>query len=139
MKKILPIILVVVIVGVVCFFGGEKYAQSKVAGNFLGKGNFNGQFGGRQNASSTKNFSGGGMVSGEIISMDTDSVTVKLQNGSSKIVFYSNSTEISKMATGTAADLKVGQTIMTSGTSNSDGSVSAKTIQIRPAFQSPQP
>ena len=135
MKKILPIILAAIIIaGVGCFFGGMKYGQSKIAGGFP-KGNFpqGGAFG---NGTSTRTRGDmGGMVSGEILSSDNSSITVKLQTGGSKIVFYSDVTQISKTTDGSAADLKEGETVMVSGTSNSDGSVSAKTIQIRPALQ----
>ncbi len=138
MKKTLPIILVVIIiVGAGSFFGGIKYGQSKVTNGFPG-GNFSGEMptGGFGNGTSTRDrVNAGEMVSGEIISSDSGSITVELQSGGSKIVFYSGSTEISKSVSGTASDLSAGKTVMVSGTTNQDGSVTAKSIQLRPAIQ----
>jgi hypothetical protein len=141
MKKIIPIILVAVIAGGVSFFGGMKYGQSKITSQFPGAGNFFGEISGSrgQNASSTRGFGGGSMISGEIISKDGSSVTVKLQNGGSKIIFYSDTTEISKTTSGATADLKEGETIIISGATSQDGSVTAKTIQIRPDSLAPKP
>ena len=59
------------------------------------------------------------------MSKDAQSVTVKLSDGSTKIVFYSASTTVSKSATGTAADLTAGTGVIVTGTTNPDGSVTA--------------
>ncbi len=133
MKKFLSIILVAVVVGGVCFFGGMKYAQSKVASNFPGGGNFNGQMptGGTQNASSTRGSGGGGMVSGEVIAKDAQSLILKIQDGGSRIVFFSSSTTVSKIVEGSLRDIEIGKQIMVTGKQNSDGSYTAQTIQER--------
>jgi len=73
------------------------------------------------------------LVMGEIIAKDEQTVTVKLSDGGSKIVFFSDTTQIDKFAAGTLADLEIGMTIIANGTANQDGSVVAKTIQLRPA------
>ena len=72
------------------------------------------------------------MISGEIISKDEQSITVKLPDNGSKIVFFSDSTEITKSVSGSQEDLKEGEQIMTSGEENSEGIYSAKMIQLRP-------
>jgi hypothetical protein len=82
-------------------------------------------------------------VSGEIISKDDKSITVKLMGGNpdnpasgsqsgSKIIFFDQNTAISKMAAGSISDLAAGTQISITGTTNPDGSVIAQTISIRP-------
>jgi len=75
---------------------------------------------------------GAGFLSGEVIAKDEKSLTLKLPDGSTKIVFLSSSTQISKAAEGTIDDIKIGKEIMVSGEQNSDGSYTAKTIQLSP-------
>ena len=77
----------------------------------------------------------GGMlrpVVGEILSKDDKSVTVKLQDGSSKLVMLSSSTVINKAEKVDAGALIVGETVRVFGTTNSDGSVTAQDIQLNP-------
>lgn len=133
MKKILPIIIVALIVGGGAFYGGMKYGQSSSPASQRQNGGFAnfapGQAGTNGSGSSTR----GGFTNGEIIAKDDTSITVKLQDGSTKIIFYSASTNIGEIASGTNADLGVGKTVMATGTTNSDGSITATSIQLRPA------
>lgn len=71
-------------------------------------------------------------VVGEIISKDEKTLTVKLTDGSSKIVVFSNDTSITKDIDATKQDLKVGETVRIFGTTNSDGSVTGTNIKINP-------
>lgn len=136
MKKTLPLIIVlIVVVAGLSFYGGMKYGSSKVGTTRNGLLNFNNlsdaerqQF--QQRAAANRGF-GVNFISGEIINKDDTSLTVKLRDGGSKIVFYSNSTEIGKIATGTSADLVVGTSVTVNGKSEQDGSLAAETIQIR--------
>jgi hypothetical protein len=141
MKKILPVfIAIVIIVGGGAFYGGMKYAESK--GDSAARNGFpnfgklspeEGQrFAGGPGGPGGK-ISGTNFTSGEIISADDKSVTVKLPDGGSKIIFFSDSTKITKSTEGNAEDLKVGENIMANGTANQDGSITAETIQLRPA------
>lgn len=91
MNKALIIILVAAVVGG-AFYGGIKYSESKQSTNFA-PDNFRnlspeerqqrfqgiGPVGNRQ--------AGAEFVSGEIIAKDNESVTVKLRDGGSKIIF----------------------------------------------------
>lgn len=72
---------------------------------------------------------GGNMTSGSIVSSDANSLTVKLTDGSTKIVLFSDSTTISVSKGGSSADLTAGQTVRVNGTTNSDGSITASNIQ----------
>ena len=72
-----------------------------------------------------------GMAVGETIAKDDKSITLKLRDGGSKIVFYSASTQWQKMAEASQYDFAVGKQVIASGTANSDGSVTAQMIQLR--------
>jgi hypothetical protein len=127
MKKQLPIfIVVVVVIAAISFFVGWKCGQGKKQNGPFGNNDFR-QMVGAQNGAK----SGVGIANGEIISKDDKSVTIKLRDGGSKIILLSGSTTINKNATGTAEDLVVGENVMASGTTNSDGSITAETVQLR--------
>ena len=132
MKKKLPIIIVVIIIG--CggaFYGGMRYAQSKTPTGPTQRDFQNFQ----QMGNSTRTGNGQsrtGVTDGEITAKDDKSITVKLRDGSSKIIFYSDSTEVSKFVSGTSNDLEIGKTVMVNGKTNQDGSISAQLIQMRP-------
>ena len=145
-KKHIIIAAVILIVGAGGgFFGGVKYQQAKVASEFK-TGNFSlagrtGMF--QQGGAGVRRTGGQGMggqfITGQVISKDDKSITVKVGETGSKIIFYSSSTSIGKTTSGTANDIAVGQEIMASGSSNSDGSVTAQNIQIRPNMASSTP
>ena len=136
MKKTLLIVIVVaVVVGAGAFYGGMKYGQSKITANISRLGFQNGQMGVSGTGSlngTVGNRAGGGFVTGEIISKDDKSITVSIQNGGSKIVFFSDTTKITKSTDGLVGDLATGKEVQVTGTVNSDGSVTAQTIQLRP-------
>lgn len=71
-------------------------------------------------------------TAGEIIGADEKSITVKLQDGSSKIVLLSEKTQINKAEKATKEDLKKGEKVAVFGTENPDGSVTAQNIQLNP-------
>ena len=76
----------------------------------------------------------GGFTTGEVIAKDAQSITIKMRDGSSKILFYSAKTDVLKSTAGTSDDVAVGSQIMANGTANQDGSMTAQSIQIRPAM-----
>ncbi|MDD2646713.1 MAG: hypothetical protein PHV78_02940 [Patescibacteria group bacterium] len=138
MKKFLPLIIIIVVaIALSAFWGGAKYAQSK--SRSISQANmqrFQQMGGARPSAGSRQ--AGTAFINGQIIAKDDKSVTIKLRDGGSKIIFYSDKTEIGKFVAGTINDLVVGQNVMVNGTANSDGSVSAASVQIRPTtFQTP--
>jgi hypothetical protein len=72
----------------------------------------------------------GGMVIGEIISQDENSITVKIQDGSTKIVILGDSTTYSKTQNTGKTELSIGSQVRVFGSANSDGSVTAQNVQI---------
>ncbi|MFA6552008.1 MAG: hypothetical protein WCT19_00735 [Candidatus Paceibacterota bacterium] len=74
---------------------------------------------------------GGGLTSGQIISKNGTSITLKSRDGNTKIVLYSPDVSILKTASGTPQDLISGTEVNVVGTANSDGSVTAQSIQVR--------
>jgi hypothetical protein len=136
-KNIINIIIAIVITGSASFYGGMQYTQSKTVSpqNFANmtqeeRQALRGQFGNGTGARGARMGNGG--ANGEIISKDDASITIKLRDGGSKIVFLSNTTPVSKTASGTPADLIVGAQVNAVGTANSDGSMTAQSVQIRP-------
>ncbi len=147
MKKNIIIAVIIIIIGVGSFYGGIKYGQKnnsaknsvpdfqnmtaeqrqQVFQQFRGNGDTQGS---RRNGAGSQNR--GAFLSGEIISKDDKSVTIKLRDGGSKIIFLSGSTSIVKTTDGTVADLETGKQVTINGKDNSDGSVTAESIQIRP-------
>ena len=116
------------------FFIGMKYANAK---NAKVVANRTSQFaqaglGGQGRAGVARGSSaGGGFTTGDILSVDDKSITVKLQSGGSKIVLFSPTTEIVKSVLGTQSDMVVGKSVSVVGQTNTDGSVTAQSITLR--------
>jgi len=146
-KTITIIVAAALLVAGGAFYGGMKYGQSNppaggALGNFANLRNLSSQERQQMGAGMAGSFgsragnqSGAGFVNGDIIAKDNQSITVKMRDNSSKIIFYSGTTEISKFASGASGDLEVGKTVTINGTVNSDGSLTAQSIQVRPAQQ----
>ncbi|HWC57932.1 MAG TPA: DUF5666 domain-containing protein [Candidatus Paceibacterota bacterium] len=145
MKKTSSIIISGVVLIVAAFFGGKAYGARHAAGSSAartarggsGSGYGSGNFQGMGSGTARGNFGGG--VSGQVISKDATSITVGTPGGGSRIVLYSPSTTVYKSANGSLSDITTGSTIMVSGTTNPDGSVSATSIQLRPEVQAGVP
>lgn len=71
-------------------------------------------------------------VIGEVTSKDDKSLTVKLPDGSSKIVLFSESTTFETTTKAQKSDLKTGQQVRVFGSTNSDGSLTANSIMLNP-------
>lgn len=129
-------LLVLIIIASVSFYGGMKYSSGKSSqsgsqftnGQRMGVGGSNTSRGGRM---------GGGFINGEVISKDDKTITIKSRDGSSKIVFYSQSTTLTKGMPVQITELNTGDNVMVNGTQNSDGSVTASNVQIRPKSTAP--
>ncbi len=134
MNNKIIIAILVVVVAAASFYGGTMYAGSRrsTAFGLGGTGGANGgqlrqRFGG--NGANSNNLA----VRGKVTSVGNGSMTVQMNDGSSKIVILSNSTNISQSQSAKTSDIKSGDEVMAFGTSNSDGSVTAQDVQLNPA------
>jgi hypothetical protein len=136
MKKVIAIAaLVTIVVGGGAFYGGMKYVESQGSkGMAQGRQQFmgNAAAGSKGGFNQARGGANGGFTAGDIISKDDKSITVKMRDGGSKIIFYSDTTSIEKTVSGATSDLDTGKSVMITGTSNSDGSITAQSIQVRP-------
>ncbi len=127
-KQIITYLIIALAVGGLAgYYSGSKAAASPAAAGLAGQNanrNFN---------RATMGLPQGAVTAGEIMSADNQSITLKLREAGSKIIFFSSSTAVTKMTAGSVTDLQVGQQISVTGSPNQDGSVSAQAIQIRPA------
>lgn len=121
MNKISLITVILVLVGgVVGFFAGSKYQQgSRTAGS--SQFQFRQRFGNNTKA-----------VRGQILSTDSKSITIKFQDGSTKIVIIPSSATIYKTDSASVSDLKKDEAVVVFGMDNSDGSVTAENVQLNP-------
>lgn len=127
-NKIIVSVIVVVVAGLSFYLGKVYSASSKTSTSSRGQFN-SGQFTG----SGRGVRAGGGFSGGEVISKDDSGVTLKSQDGSTKIILISKSTQVMKSTSGSIEDVSVGENLMVTGVSNADGSITAQTVQIRPA------
>lgn len=126
-KNIFLVLGLLILISAGAFYGGMKYQESK-SSTFSRQGGT----GARQSQGNRMGFR---PVSGEIISADEKTITVKLQDGSSKIVLFSDKTTINKADVATKTDLKAGVKVVVFGSTNSDGSVTAQNIQLNPLMR----
>ena len=134
MKKTTLIITMIIVLSAVsggAFYGGIQYNKNQT------KNSFGQRMSGFQQGDSIGLRAGGGMTAGEILSKDDKSIAIKLSSGGSKIIFFSDATTIGKFTNGSYSDLTVGESVTVSGATNTDGSITAQTIQIRPITANP--
>jgi hypothetical protein len=135
--KINTVILIAVLSLAVGFGGGyffKNYQVGKMRPNF---GNLIQNQPGNQILDRQRNGQGpqtgfGGMVVGEVISQDEKSITVKVQDGGTKIVILGDSTTYTESQTVEKSEIGVGNQVRVLGSANSDGSVTARNVQINP-------
>ena len=139
-KNLITTGIIVVVVAVLSFFAGTKYQTSKTAdlttnqatlgqnarGNGLGIRNS-----GMMPNTDDKNGQAmqGAMLDGEITSISNGSLTLKTVDGST-IVILADSTKYQESVDVSLSDLTVGETVAVNGTTNSDGSLTAKSIIV---------
>jgi hypothetical protein len=130
------VVTIIAVLAIAAGFGGGYFFRNRqiqvARGNFGANGNFQRFTGNRNNG--IGGMMGRGGVTGSIISMDDKSITVKINDGSTKIVLFSDSTTYRNTVDATKSDLKVGSEVAVFGAANSDGSVTATSIQLNPEF-----
>ncbi|MFA6131461.1 MAG: hypothetical protein WC702_00115 [Patescibacteria group bacterium] len=134
-NKIIAIVLGVIVVAGLSFFGGMKYGQMSGGGFGGGMPPDGMAFSGgvpdlNSEVSIRKIGQGGGLIAGEIISIGENNLTIEMFDGGSKTVYWSDSTEVTKATAGATTDLIVGAQVTVTG-SESNGTTTAKTIQIK--------
>jgi hypothetical protein len=150
LKIVLGAILVLVIAGA-SFYGGVVFGKNQTTAsaasvpmNFpegfqppesaAAPGDGTRPFGGRGQGGAAGDFAApDGMTFGAIESIDGNTLTVTTQAGGTVTVQVTDTTLIEKNASVQVADLAAGDTVIVSGSDNSDGSVTARSVQVAPA------
>lgn len=138
-------LLIVLVSAGLGFYGGTIYQKSqKVIGNFTAGsqlGDRNGRMGMQRQGDQLGNMGrlGNRQMGGEITAIDDKTMTVKFQDGSSKIVLLSTTTTINKSVEASTSDLQVGTKVSVFGPQNQDGSITGQNIELDPKFLGQQP
>lgn len=132
---IFAVIITLVLAGGGGFYGGMKYQQSKSPQfpSFMKGADGTARMGrtGQGGVGAGGAMRGNSFTNGQILSIEGKTLTVKTQDGSSKIVFFTDTTQIQKTDAAKAGDLANEKYVVISGTSNTDGSITATSIQLR--------
>jgi|ERR1035437_685287 hypothetical protein len=130
---IVAAIILVIVAAAGGFFAGLTYQKNQTS--VLGMAGQNGSRQGGNFAARAGQNAAFRPVRGQVLSTSDTSLTVKMSDGSTKIVVLSSSTAFMQSTKAALADVKVGNTVNVVGTANSDGSVTATDIQINPPTQ----
>ena len=143
MKRTAWIILGIVVLLLVAggsFYGGTLYGKSQAQtalaarrqGAFPGAGE-NGQFPGQgQPGANARAGAQGGMLFGQIEKIGDGVFTVTDNNGKQTQVKVTDTTLIEKQASVKLTDLAKGETVMVSGSTGTDGTITARSVQVAP-------
>lgn len=120
------------VAGGIGFYAGDQYAAKNRggAGNLAGRFNRNGGqgfFGGSGGSGMTA-------VRGQVVKTDNQSITVEEPNGSSKVVLL-NGANFDKTVSASASDVTTGSEVLVIGKADSDGSMTAQTVQLNPTMR----
>lgn len=126
-KQMIGVVIAAVVLVGLSFYAGTKFSSAKSPMDFGGRQGM--EMTGERNLS--QKGGNGGVVSGEIIAKDDKSITVKFANGSSRVVYFSDLTQIVKTVLATSDDLVVGGNVIVNGDKSQDGTTTAQRIQLR--------
>lgn len=74
--------------------------------------------------------SSGSVFAGQVSAINGSDITLQLSNGNSEVVLYSSSTPVAEPTNVPISKVVTGSNIVVMGTKNSDGSVTASSIEI---------
>lgn len=115
------------IVAVAALVGGIFWGRGMAAGG-------NRQFTNGGFSSSTRGGfragSSGSIFAGQVSAISGSDITLQLQNGNSEVVLFSSSTPVTEPTNVSISKVTTGSNIVVMGTENSDGSVTASSIEI---------
>jgi hypothetical protein len=132
-KNTIVIGVVALLVGIGAgYFGATAFAHPATGAGAYARGSTTtGAFAGARTGGAAG--AGGAVTTGTVAAADAGSITVDTRDGSSHVVLITPQTTFSKSVSGSATDAAIGTTVIVTGSTNSDGSVSANNVQIRPA------
>jgi Domain of unknown function (DUF5666) len=120
-------VIVAIVALVAGIFWGKAMTSARGTGTFAGRTGTGaaGAFAGRGGAAN------GGLAMGSVTAIDSQSITLQLANGNSENVFYSSSTPVIVPQAASISSITPGTNVIITGTQNSDGSLTAQSIQVR--------
>lgn len=119
------------IIAVGAFYGGTVYQKQASASERRGGQGQSERFGGLQGQRFAAGRGANGMngITGTILSKDDQSLTIKLPDGSTKIVLLSKDTKISKAVESKPEEIKKDESVTVIGQEN-DGTIRATLVRI---------
>ncbi len=143
MNRVTQIILGVVVLVIVAagsFYGGMLYGQGQAQSSRSSSGRFAGGPTGGYNSGQgqgqgqgQRGFGQGGGIFGQISEIGDGYMVVTDNNGKQSKVQVTDTTLIEKNASVKLTDLSKGETVMVSGSQGSDGTITARNVQVAPA------
>ena len=132
-KIILGIVVLLLVAGG-SFFGGTLYGKSQAQTALAARrqGGFGGANGAGQPGASAR-AGGQGGIFGQIDSIGNGVLVIKDNNGKQTQVKVTDTTLIEKQASVKLTDLATGETVIVSGSTAADGSITARSVQVAPA------
>lgn len=138
-KIILGIVILLAVAGG-SFFGGTLYGKNQAqtaftarrSGAFPGAG-LNGQLPGQNQQGGTGRMAGQGGIFGQIKEIGDGVMVITDTNGKETQVKVTDTTLIEKQASVKLTDLAAGETVIVSGSTATDGSITARSVQVAPA------
>lgn len=142
MNRMVKIVLGVLLVAGVAsgsFYGGMVYGQSQQQAAFPGREgaagvrDWAGQGGMRPGDQVGSDGGQGGMLAGQILDVSDGELVLEDQSGEEIQVHVTDTTLIQKQAEVTVSDLEEGETVLVSGSRGTDGSITARMVQVSSA------